>query len=154
MTSTEGRILLGVVSAVLITACGGGEPTAPPAPEYPQVAGTYTGFVTLRMSAFAGSADFPMTLNVVQSGAQVTFSGSVTAAGEVLQLPARTGTVNQTGFVTTGGASDNEPWEDATCGTVTTTDSSLAFRGNAAELYLGANTDHCGFLTISGVLTR
>ena len=125
--------------------------TAPPDPTFPNVAGTYTGPLDLTFAGVTVTLSAGMT--VVQSGSQLTITGYASFAGEIIQLPAVTGNINQTGFftATSGFASDID---DPTCGHITTTSSTLTFSGNTARYVETATSSFCGNISISGTLTR
>ena len=95
---------------------------------------------------------------VVQAGSQLTISGSMTFDGVTMQLPKVTGTINETGFFTatagTDGFSPGAAASDDTCGTITSTSSTLTFSGSTAQLHESATTDFCGTLTLDATLTR
>ena len=138
---------------LLIAGCGGDGPTSPPGP--PQVAGTYTGPVEFSVSGTVvatGSA----RMDVVQAGAQVTISASLTLLGQTLHLPAVTGSINETGFVTAASGASETLSVDADCGVMRTGvgDISLTFSGNTARYIEQLHTDRCGTWTLSANLTR
>lgn len=147
---------LALVLAVVLTGCGADSPTAPTAPtlQIPDVAGTYTGPLTLlavtAMTTLQGSARF----DVAQAGAQLTISGSITFLGETVQLPAPiTGTINATGFFTPTSGWVEEV-NDPDCGRVTSTSASITFSGRTMRLVETASTDFCGNFELSGSLNR
>lgn len=150
------RLAVVVVLSLVFVACdeGGGSP-ASPSSRVPDVAGTYTG--TLHLTSSLGSQQVPLQMRmvVVQSGSQLTITGSVSFGGRRVELPAVTGTINQTGFFTlrSGGFYGNTA-DDPECGRITTTSSSLTFSGRNARYQETANTQYCGTLQISGTLTR
>ena len=92
-------------------------------------------------------------MTVVQSGSQLTITTSLSSGGETTLLPAVTGTVNATGFLTlvTGGATTVT---DPTCGLITATSASLTFSGNTARYVQNVSTAFCGDWSLSGTLTR
>ena len=91
---------------------------------------------------------------VVQAESQLTISGSMTLDGMTVQLPAVTGTINETGlFTATAGGFSTSAVPD-TCGTITPTSSTLTFSGSTAQLHESATTDFCGTLTLDATLTR
>ena len=120
---------------------------------FPNVAGHYTGVLDWTASgtyvALLGG-----DLTVVQVGSQLTLTGFVSLSGQIIQIPAVTGNVNQTGFVTAtaGGAASNV--NDPTCGTISGVSTTLTFAGNTARYIEIATTQFCGTWTISGFLTR
>lgn len=146
-----------VALMVLLAACGddrGGTLVGPNG--YPNVAGIYTGSVT--MTAFSlnpnpleGTARF----TVVQSGADVTISG--TFDFPVFQAPipiAATGTINTTGYFTVTASGRRAPADDPTCGRFHTRSQSLTFSGRTLLYERSADTDHCGLFTAIARLRR
>ena len=140
-------ILLGFV------ACGD-SPTAPTS-RVPEVAGTYTGTLYLTSSQSSQRIAVQMRMVVVQAGAQLTITGSMSFGGQTIDLPAITGTINQTGFFTiTAGGYYEDAADDGECGRITPTSSSLTFSGRTARYQESADSQHCGSLQLSGTLTR
>ena len=145
-----------VVLALVFVACGegGGSPTTPSS-RVPDVAGTYTGTLYLTSSRSSQRVPIQMRMVVVQSGSQLTITGSLSFDGRRLDLPAITGTINQTGFFTlTAGGFYGDTVDDPDCGRITPTSESLTFSGRTARYQETADTQYCGTLQISGTLTR
>ena len=101
------RLLAACAVVVVATASCGGDssqdssPTAPsPQPQIPNVAGTYSGPLTITASALMVNLSGTMQITVVQAGAQLTITGSISIFEETNALQAVTGTVNETGLVT------------------------------------------------------
>ena len=98
------RLLLAACAVVVVAtaSCGGdSSPTAPsPQPQIPNVAGTYSGPLTMTVSALMVNLSGTMQITVVQAGAQLTITGSISIFEETSAIPAVTGTVNETGLVT------------------------------------------------------
>ena len=138
--------------ALMLPACGGDSPTSPSS-RIPSVAGTYTGPLNFTADGVQ-IATLSTQMNVVQSGSQLTITGSVSFSGQTIQLPAVTGNVNETGFftATSGGAASEV--SDPDCGLITTTSFTLAFSGNTARYVEIATTTSCGLWNLSGTLTR
>jgi len=137
--------------ALLFAACDGG-PTAPSA--FPQVAGTYSGQITLASSlAPEESLTGQMRLVVVQDGAQLTLTPSLMFFGETTEQPAITGTIDENGAFTLAPGAFSATEGDPECGTSTVSDFSLMFSGSTARLRL-TFTDSCGIFTLEGELTR
>ncbi len=141
-----------VALAGLGAACGGDSPTAPSNP-IPNVAGTYTGALDFFVDGVRTST-IQARMTVVQSGSQLTITGSVTVSGQTVQLPAFTGNVNETGFFTSSGGAIAESVDDATCGRITATSWSLTFSGSTARYVENATTEFCGNWLVSGTVTR
>lgn len=138
--------LLMIASCAAATSCG------ITGPQYPDVAGTYDGPLTWQIpgESIAGQ----MNLTVVQADDQLTITGSATILGSTIQLPAITGTVNETGFftATAGGAAGTV--SDPNCGTITTTSATLNFTGDSARYHETATTSWCGAWAFDATLTR
>ena len=156
------------VVVVATAACGGdSRPTTPvsptppsPPPQIPNVAGTYSGPLTITASREGGvllvSLSGTMQITVVQAGAQLTISGSVAIFDETSALETVTGTVDDTGRVTFPPDSvvNAVPMGDDTCGTITPAPTMLTFSGNTARFLQTASSDDCGTVEIVGTLMR
>ena len=150
------------VVAVATASCSGdSSPTAPsPQPQIPNVAGTYSGPLTITAAAegdaLMASLSGTMQITVVQAGAQLTITGSISIFEETNALEAVTGTVNETGLVTFPPDSlvNAVPLDDDTCGTITPAPTMLTFSGDAARFLQTASSDRCGNIEILGTLTR
>ena len=172
MPPRRSHILRVATCAVLIVAtaaCGGDSrpttpvsPTAPsPQPQIPNVAGTYRGPLMIAASlegVVLVRLSGTMHLTVVQAGAQLTITGSVSIFDETSALEAVTGTVDATGRVTFPPDSIINaapiPMGDDTCGTITPAPTMLTFSGNTARFLQTATSDDCGTVEIVGTLTR
>ena len=96
-----------------------------------------------------------MHMTVVQAGARLTLTGSISIFEETSELPAITGTVNETGLVTFPPSTFvNTPGTGDTCGTITPARAMLTFSGNTARFLQTASSDVCGNLEVLGTLTR
>ena len=99
-----------------------------------------------------------MHLTVVQAGAQLTISGSISILAETSALEAVTATVNDTGRVTFPPDSVVHaapiPMGDDTCGTITPAPTMLTFVGTTAQFLQTATSDSCGSFEVVGTLTR
>lgn len=98
--------------------------------------------------------DGSMNMVVAQSDEQLTITGSITFLGETTQLPAITGTINETGFFTATAGGFSGSTSDPNCGTWTTTSATLTFSGATARLQESASSPLCGTLSLFGTLTR
>ena len=78
----------------------------------------------------------------------------MTFFGETAELPAITGTINSTGFFTPTGGGFSSEAADPTCGTITTSSSTITFSGSSLRLVESASSEFCGTLSLSGTLTR
>ena len=136
-------------ACVITLACGGIT-----GPSFPDVAGSYSGPLTVTSTLVAGSFTGTMTMTVVQADDQITVTGSTTFMGETQQLPAITGTINETGFFTATAGGSAPPSPDPDCGILTTTASTLSFAGRTARFHQTISTTHCGGLSFDAELTR
>ena len=157
------RLLAACAVVVVATASCGGDssqdssPTAPsPQPQIPNVAGTYSGPLTITASALMVNLSGTMQITVVQAGAQLTITGSISIFEETNALQAVTGTVNETGLVTFPPDSlvNAVLPDDDTCGTITPAPAMLTFSGNTARFLQTASSDGCGNVEVLGTLTR
>ena len=153
------RLLAACAVVVVATASCGGDssPTAPsPQPQIPNVAGTYSGPLTITASALMVNLSGTMQITVVQAGAQLTITGSISIFEETNALEAVTGTVNETGLVTFPPDSlvNAVLPDDDTCGTITPAPAMLTFSGNTARFLQTASSDGCGNVEVLGTLTR
>ncbi len=150
------QIVMGVV--LFFVGCGDSgpiAPTTPTAPRFPQVAGTYSGTLSLSPSDSSGVLSVPAQLTVIQAGSQLTISGSMTLMGQNIDVAAVTGTINETGFFTVAeSGSFTGPAHNPTCGNIVPTSGSLTFSGNMVRLVQTAVTDYCGNWQLDGTLTR
>ena len=163
------RLATCAVVVVATAACGGdSRPTTPvsptplsPPPQLPNVAGTYQGPLTIT-TALEGvvlvTLSGTMHLTVVQAGAQLTITGSVSIFDETSALEAVTGTVDDTGRVTFPPDSLVNavpiPMGVDTCGTITQAPTMLTFSGTTAQFLQTATSDSCGSFEVVGTLTR
>ena len=163
------RLATCAVLIVATAACGGdSRPTTPvsptppsPQPQLPNVAGTYQGPLTITASlegVVLVTLSGTMHLTVVQAGAQLTITGSVSIFDETSALDAVTGTVDETGLVTFPPDSLVNavpiPMGDDTCGTITPAPTMLTFAGTTAQFLQTATSDSCGSFEVVGMLTR
>ena len=163
------RLATYTVLLVATAACGGdSNPTTPvsstapsPQPQIPNVAGTYQGPLTIT-AALEGvvlvTLSGTMHLTVVQAGAQLTITGSVSIFDETSALAAVTGTVDDIGRVTFPPDSLVNavpiPMGVDTCGTITPAPTMLTFAGTTAQFLQTATSDSCGSFEVVGTLTR
>ena len=156
------RFVCLVLALCVTAACGDGNlsPTAPtptptPTPaSIPNVAGTYSGSATATSSLDSEQLTGSIRMSVVQVGSQLTITFEITFLGETLQLPAVTGTINATGFVTATGGGSVPSGSSDECGTFNTTSSTLTFSGNTARLVETLTTQYCGDVWVSATLYR
>ena len=147
------RRLALVLAITVLIGCGADSPTAPTS-QIPEVAGTYTGPLTLRVVTTGDSLQGSARFDVAQAGAQLTITGSITFLGETAQLPAITGTINATGFFTPTSGGVAGAVNDPDCGRITPASASITFSGRTMRLVETAFTDFCGNFELSGTLSR
>lgn len=137
---------------------------SPTDPSFPEVAGTYTGPVSLEVTVvFQGTsatdtATGSMTVVVEQNEDQVTLSGSMTIHGDTESLDTTAGTIDEAGVWTEPGSEAGAFVfeDDDECGYAA--DSEVRFSG--ASLTIGitatrsAPTIECPNVTMSAELTR
>ena len=144
------RRLALVLAVNVLTGCGD-NPTAPTS-RIPEVAGTYTGPLTIQVTAndsFQGSA----RLDVAQAGAQLTITGSYTLLGTTAQLPAIPGTIDEMGlFIPAAGGAAGVV--NDSCGRVNTTSTDITFSGRTVRWEETASTEFCNDFALSGTLSR
>ena len=142
---------LAVALVLLAPACGNDGPTN--SSRIPDVAGIYTGPLTLTVDGnLIGTAR--MRMNVVQSGSRLTITASAEFDGQTAEMPALTGTVNETGVFTPTGGGASTLFDDPDCGTVTITSWGLTFSGDTVRYGERAATSACGTWEISATLSR
>lgn len=147
-----------VLMAVVVAACD-----SLTGPSFPEVAGTYTGPLTVEATVVSQGVPETITANgsmrvvVEQDGDQVTLSGSITILGDTESLDTLSGTIDEAGVWTETGADagafvlgDNE------CGY--TANSAVRFSGGSltieATSTVSEPTIDCPNVTWSGELTR
>ena len=128
-------------------------------PSVPDVAGTYTGPLTVEVTAGAVtvSAAGSMTLAVEQAGDQVTISGSLTIEGDTETIDAAPGIIDGAGVWTTADdASAGFGVEDDGCGG--TVEATFRFSDNSLALEMSSTTPEptieCPNITLSATLAR
>ncbi|WP_428275829.1 hypothetical protein [Candidatus Palauibacter sp.] len=139
-------------------ACGGTT-----GPSIPEVAGTYTGSLTVEATAVFGgmpetiSATGSMRVLVQQDADRVTLSGSITTAGDTESIEAISGTIDGAGVWTeTGSGAGSFLFEDDECGYVAS--SEVRFSDGSLEIEAAATrsepTVDCPNVAMSAELTR
>ena len=148
------RLLVTIVLVLLVAGCDDGGPVAPSA--YPQVAGTYSGPLALKSSLAAQQSltlTGQMRMVVVQDGAELTITASITFFGETTEQPPITGTIDEAGSFTLTSGEFSSTEADPECGMSTLTGFTLMFSGSTAGLNVTFTSD-CGTATLDGDLTR
>lgn len=133
-------------------------------PSVPEVAGTYTGSLTVEATAVFGgmpetiSATGSMRVLVEQDADRVTLSGSITTAGDTESIEAIAGTIDGAGVWTeTGSEAGSFLFEDDDeCGYAAS--SEVRFSGGSLEIEAAATrsepTFDCPNIAMSAKLTR
>lgn len=144
-----------VILLFLIAACDS-SPAAPSSTRIPDVAGAYTGTLSIRSSTLGPlGEDLDVRFVVRQAGSQLTLSGSASFDGQTAQLPAITGVVNSTGsFTFTGGGEDANILHDRRCGELAPAGGSITFSGRTLRYVETVQSEFCGNIEFSGTLTR
>ena len=138
------------LGALIAAACSD-SPTAPS--PYPQVAGTYSGELSLRgegISEILGT----LTATVVQVGNQLTITARMT--GLVNRTVTSRGTIGLNGgFGFIAGRDGGPPFRFPDCGTIQPTELIIAFAPDLLLVYIErATSQFCGNLEVAGGLTR
>ena len=148
-------VVVVALALFFVVACGDDSgPTAPSAPQFPQVAGAYTGPLTFKVPQLGADEQGTGMMNVVQSGAQVTITGSISFSFHMSEVPAITGTINQTGFFTPTAGGTTLTGEDPNCGEITSAASTITFSGRQMRIVETVGTQLCGSIELAGTLTR
>ena len=128
-------------------------------PSVPNVAGTYTGPLTVEVTAGAltVAAAGSMTLAVEQDGDQVTMSGSLTIEGDTETIDAAPGTIDGAGLWTPADeASAGFAVDDDGCGG--TVESTFRFSDNSLAVEISSAspqpTMECPNIALSATLAR
>ena len=142
---------LAVALVLLAPACGNDRPTN--SSRIPDVAGLYTGPMTITVDGDL-IVTARMRMNVVQSGARLTITASAEFDGGTADMPALTGTVNETGVFTPTGGGISSFFDDPDCGTISITGWTLTFSGDTVRYAERAATSTCGVWEVSATLRR
>lgn len=147
------RVLVILVLGVGLSACSrDASPSAPSSP-YPSVAGTYSGTVTIGLTAFATSLTCPATTTVTQSDATVTFT-PLTMSGNCAvafpSLPLGSFAVSSSGSL--GSASQNGIFVPSCNGNYNATQSG-GFSGSTFQFSLAYTAVSGGCVTDPGSFT-
>ncbi len=153
-----GRAVALGIALCLSLACGsnsGSPSTVPSAPAAPQVAGVYRGPLTITFSLdpsiyLSGNLEF----HVVQSGWQLTITGTTWIAGVREPVHAMTGSINSTGYFRVEATGAPSALYDPNCGTMRGAGGSLTFSGGTARWTSTVTTDYCGIISFSSDLRR
>lgn len=144
------RAHITVVAITLLSACGGSSPTAP-TPQFPQVAGSYSGAITIAFPEVPSSVTCPGSTAVTQSGASVSIAPLI-LGGQCgnLSIPFGPVTIDTTGNISGSGTSGTITQG---CGTYNFTGSG-GFFGRDLRLSINATSLTCLNFNFTAVLTR
>ncbi len=138
-----------IALALVAVACSD-SPTAPS--PYPQVAGTYSGEVSLRgegISEILGT----LTATVVQAGNQLTITARMT--GLVNRTVTSRGTIGLNwGFTFIAGRDGGPPFHFPDCGMIQPTALIIGFAPDLSVHFERATSQFCGNLEVGGGLDR
>ena len=120
------------------------------APAYPDVAGTYSGSLTVTAPPPSEPTTGTMEITVLQSDRDITIDRPVTSAGVPL-LPGLIGVIDHGGiFTQTGGGADYDP----ECGVTTMAGTALSFSGWTARYQTSLSTARCGEYRLDATLEK
>lgn len=136
----------------VLSACGGSSPTAPTPPQYPQVAGTYRGSITLNVPEISQSITCPASTVVSQSGNTVSLAPIVlTGTCNNFSIPLGSATMDTTGALV---GQNTGSFFEPTCGGNYAYTISGGFFGAEFRLSMNATSGTCYNLNFTAVLTR
>ena len=154
------RILFVLLAGALAGCDLASNPMAPSAVDVdggvPQVAGTYSGELELRIPDAPGGGQrghATLTVTVVQDGDQVSLTGTLKWPGDPATLvwDGVRGTIDRAG-VLRGRPPEN--YDDPDCGRVRYGERELQFVGRALHYSATARSDRCGRFFIEALLPR
>ena len=145
------RICFVAVYVICVSACGGSSPTTP-TPTIPQVAGAYSGSVTVNLPEVQQSRTCPASTAVTQSGSTVNIAPIVLGGtcGN-LSLPIGQGTIDATGALQ---GPNTGVFAEPTCGGNYSYTASGGFFGRELRISLAATSAICLNFNFTAVLTR
>lgn len=153
------RMFVVVAVYVLFAACGSSPTTPtpvatpPPVPQYPAVAGTYSGTIVISLPELNTSVTCPAQTVVTQSGASVNIAPiQLTPACNSLALPLGSVTIDTTGAILGPGLSGN--YFEPACGGTYAYTASGGFFGRELRIAFNATSAVCYNLNFSAVLSR
>jgi len=95
-----------------------------------------------------------LRIEAVQSGGQMTISGTETIQGQVIAIGAITGQVSETGFFSAARRGTIGTYRHVSCGRYTSTDFTMAFASGNLRITEHLTTAKCGEMTFSAVLVK
>lgn len=140
-----------IVLIVLFSACGGDSPTAPTRPQYPDVAGRYSGTVSIFYPQVGRTLACPATTAVTQNGNLVSIAPvALTGACGSLSIPVGDLTIDENGSLGNQTGSVTDP-----CGLYTYSASGGFFgREYRFSLIYASTSSRCITFNVTGTLTR
>lgn len=143
--------LLPLVAALFLVSCGGSSsPTAPQGPQYPAVAGSYAGTVTIVLPEIQQSVTCPATTVVTQTGANVSMAPIILGGGCGISIPIGSFSIDTNGAFPAYTQTFYEP----SCGGNYTSTTSGGFFGRQFQASMSAVSSVCLNMNITAVLTR
>jgi hypothetical protein len=141
---------MSLLMAVGLAACGGGGVNGPSDDDVPNVAGSYTG--TLSINGAGAVVTCPASTTVTQSANQVGFT-ALTLSGQCtgLAFPMGNATLLPTGVLADSGTTLTGV--DPSCGSYTAS-ASITFAGRTMSLSVLGNFQLCGTVSMNGQLSR
>jgi hypothetical protein len=137
---------------ILTAACGGGSPTAPSGPQFPQVAGTYNGSINFTFPEIPASLTCPASTTVTQSGSNVSIA-PISLGGQCVgilgSIPFGSVTIDTNGALPNQSGTFNEP----SCGTYNASGSG-GFFGREFRISMTATSATCFNFNFSASLFR
>lgn len=143
---------LALLSALLLTACGGSASPVAPTPRYPDVAGQYRGTITLTFPDVFNSITCPASTSVTQAGSSVSIAPMIfTGACEGFSIPFGPAMIDETGALI-GGVSTGT-FVQPSCGSYLY-NASGGFFGRDLRMSMTATSRTCVNFNFTAVLTR
>lgn len=141
-----------IIGAVFAAACSSSSPSSP-TPSIPQVAGTYTGQVTITLPEVGQSRTCPANTSVTQSGSNVNIAPIIfTGSCGNLSVPMGPTTIDATGAL--AGSGLDGVFTEPSCGGTYHYVGSGGFFGRELRLTLSATSGLCYNFNFTAVLTR
>jgi hypothetical protein len=149
------RFACALALAVSVTACGGGgnsNPTSPSTPQYPNVAGNYSGSTVMAFPELGQQVSCQTTTSITQSGSSISIAPLV-LGGECggMSIPAGPNTIDTTGALTGSGGAYT--FDQPSCGR-SNANASGGFFGREFRLSINSTSSTCYNLNMTIRLTR
>jgi hypothetical protein len=146
------KVIVTLSSLVFSIACGESSSPTAPTPSIPNVAGNYSGSLSIALPELGQTLTCPGTTTVTQSGSTVSLAPialSGVCAG--LSIPLGSGTIDATGNLTGGTTSGS--YTDPSCGTYSYTGSG-GFFGRDLRISMVATSRTCYNMNITINMSR